>query len=68
MVREESPTQPPTKVVPADSIEEPTVYDVNPTPTPGITPTTLDPDLLDPFDPEKSARDSAALAEEMQQG
>ena len=61
LVREESPTQPPTKVVPADSIEEPIVYDVNPTPTPGITPTTLDPDLLDPFDP----RDSAALAEQL---
>ena len=65
-VREEPPTQPPTKVVPADSIEEPIVYDVNPTPTPGITPTTLDPDLLDPFDPEKAARDSAALAEQLQ--
>ena len=62
LVREEPPTQPPTKVVPADSIEEPIVYDVNPTPTPGITPTTLDPDLLDPFDP----RDSAALAEQLQ--
>ena len=36
LVREEPPTQPPTKVVPADSIEEPIVYDVNPTPTPGI--------------------------------
>ena len=34
LVREE----PPTKVVPADSIEEPTVYDVNPTPTPSIIP------------------------------
>ena len=66
LVREEPPTQPPTKVVPADSIEEPIVYDVNPTPTPGITPTTLDPDLLDPFDPEKAARDSAALAAQLQ--
>ena len=36
LVREEPPTQPPTKVVPADSIEEPIVYDVNPTPTPSI--------------------------------
>ena len=66
LVREEPPIQPPTKAVPADSIEEPTVYDVNPTPTPGITPTTLDPDLLDPFDPEKAARDSAALAAQLQ--
>ena len=66
LVREEPPTKPPTKVVPADSIEEPIVYDVNPTPTPGITPTTLDPDLVGPFDPEKAARDSAALAEELQ--
>ena len=52
LVREEPPTQPPTKVVPADSIEEPTVYDVNPTPTPSIIPP--DPELdifLDPEEP-----------------
>ena len=52
LVREEPPTQPPTKVVPADSIEEPIVYDVNPTPTPSIIPP--DPELdifLDPEEP-----------------
>ena len=37
LVREEPPTQPPTKVVPADSIEEESIaLDVNPTPTPSI--------------------------------
>ena len=55
LVREEPPTQPPTKVVPADSIEEPIVYDVNPTPTPGIIPP--DPELDIFLDPEEPTPD-----------
>ena len=61
LVREESPTQPPTKVVPADSIEEPTVYDVNPTPTPGIIPP--DPELDIFLDEAIAARPEFTAAE-----